>query len=274
MPKKKLGRRVNRRGYLRVFSRHPSHRPFRNRIRVSEPTCIRFGSVTESNDAVQYNSPIAVRRSSDKLLMKIAWGDNEFTPRFAYMLEDDMWRYRGEDITTEQLYENLRFPILIKRQFRSRGQGMRKLDTIEDLQAQMPRIRRTFGTSNEYYIEQFHAYSKEYRIHLGPDRAFYSCRKALRTEAENRWYRNDSNSVWFTQFDANGNLKADFLQPENWQQICDTCMDFKNEIGLDFGAVDLIVANDGRFKILEINSAPSFGEITLEKYIEELTRYV
>ena len=34
--------------YLRVFSRHPSHKIIRNKILVDGLTCIRFGSVSKS----------------------------------------------------------------------------------------------------------------------------------------------------------------------------------------------------------------------------------
>jgi D-alanine-D-alanine ligase-like ATP-grasp enzyme len=46
-----------------------------------------------------------------------------------------------------------------------------------------------------------------------------------------------------------------------------------NTLGLDFGAVDLIVAKDGRVYVLEVNTAPGIEGITLEKYVKAFQNY-
>jgi hypothetical protein len=71
-----------------------------------------------------------------------------------------------------------------------------------------------------------------------------------------------------------------FERPNNWQDIVDHCVKALKSCGLDFGACDLRVQNntdrDGHrraapdFIVVEINSAPSFGQVTLEKYKEVL----
>jgi type I restriction enzyme S subunit len=37
--------------------------------------------------------------------------------------------------------------------------------------------------------------SREYRLHVTADGCFYACRKMLKADAEERWYKNDSNCV-------------------------------------------------------------------------------
>lgn len=41
-------------------------------------------------------------------------------------------------------------------------------------------------------------------------------------------------------------------------------------LGLDFGAVDMAVARDGRVYVLEVNRAPGLEPRTIEKYVEKL----
>ena len=94
--------------------------------------------------------------------------------------------------------------------------------------------------------------------------------------------RNDSNSVWVTQFDENNNLKTDFDQPSNWTTIVSEAVKALEAVGLDIGAIDVkvqsrttkkgAVRENPEFIILETNSAPSFGDITLRKYKEEIPK--
>ena len=39
-------------------------------------------------------------------------------------------------------------------------------------------------------------------------------------------------------------------------------------LGLDFGAVDLLLTSDLRVMVLEVNSAPGLSGSTLSKYVE------
>lgn len=43
-------------------------------------------------------------------------------------------------------------------------------------------------------------------------------------------------------------------------------------LGLDFGAVDLIIGDDGKEYVLEVNTAPALAPLTFAKYIEALRR--
>ena len=65
-----------------------------------------------------------------------------------------------------------------------------------------------------------------------------------------------------------------FDKPETWDAIVDDCVEAMESCGLDFGACDVRVNKAGDWQIIEINSAPSFGEITEEKYREVIPRIV
>jgi D-alanine-D-alanine ligase-like ATP-grasp enzyme len=135
-------------------------------------------------------------------------------------------------------------------------------------------------TLNNYIFERFYNYSREYRLHVTEDGCFYTCRKMLKSETpeEERWFRNDSNSVWVLENNPS------FDKPINWNEVIEHSVKALKAVGLDIGAVDLRIQSskhsngDTRdycdFIVLEINSAPSFGDITAEKYAVELSRLI
>ena len=88
------------------------------------------------------------------------------------------------------------------------------------------------------------------------------------TPEKERWYRNNSNSVWIMEDNPS------FDKPNNWDDIVEQSANALSSVGLDIGAIDVRVQSsdkdEPKFIILETNSAPSFGDITLLKYKEEL----
>lgn len=52
------------------------------------------------------------------------------------------------------------------------------------------------------------------------------------------------------------------------REIIDACKKAISVLGLDFGAVDVRVRDDGSFRILEINTAPGIEGTTAAKYVE------
>lgn len=182
----------------------------------------------------------------------------------------------------------LDFPVVIKHNYGSRGKGNHKIDT--------PEAYKTFvkgKTLSHYVVEPFYSGVAEYRIHITAHGPIYCLRKMLKSDVpkEKRWVRNDSTCVWITEFaqnrDANNNFisfKAQdnpkFDRPNNWNEIIKECKKALEAIGGDVLAVD-VKAQSSRdkkgnkrekvdFYILEVNSAPSMGDITLEIYKKQL----
>jgi len=265
----------------RVRSRHPSHAPLR--VRGTFPmfpfkSVIRFGSTTEYDDAVsnggnrlEINTVQAIKNSSSKMLMKQCFADGNVKTA-------DWWTYRnggfvGKDVNNT--LENLPYPIISKSYFGSRNQGNAKHDSAEALAAWL------VGKNTSHYIfEKYYNYSREYRLHITNSGCFYTCRKMLKqdTEDKDKWYRNDEHCVWILEENEL------FDKPSNWDKVLEESVKALNAVGLDIGAVDLriqsstnnkgVVRNDPNFIIVEINSAPSFGDITIEKYKTELTKLI
>ena len=249
--------------YVRVLTRHPSHSLLRKKnggVLAPRLAVVRLGSTTKSSLNIQINSIEAVKTSSSKLLMKKAFADAKVNTA-EYWPSAVSMRKAITDNEVELREGELRYPILAKKVFGSRGRGMKKLDTLEALNTFLS------GNTRDYYFERYYNYTREYRIHVTAEGCFYTCRKMLKedTPDDRKWFRNDSNCVWYLENNES------FSKPENWDEIVEHCVLALNAVGLDLGACDVRVAGKSKggknkFKIIEINSAPSFGDRTAEEY--------
>ena len=260
----------------RIRSRHPSHDILREELPLMKfRSVIRLGSTTElDNVPVQLNSVEAIRVSSNKLLMKQAFTrDGVKTANW--------WRYAQASHTSHQFFKNssdamddiveLPYPIVAKHIYGSRGTGNTLLNTQQELEQWMQG-----KTLSNYIFEAYMAYNKEYRLHVTEEGCFYTCRKMLKEDAKERWFRNDSNSVWILE------SNEAFDKPVNWDLIVADCVKALKAVGLDFGAMDVRVQSrldkdekvrkNPEWIVLESNSAPSMGVITTERYLAELPK--
>lgn len=229
--------------------------PFKSLIRFGStvPTKIVF---PKSDNIIEINSVEAIERSRSKLLMKQAFA-NAGVPQATWW---DSYQALAHD-------NEIPYPILAKRVFGFKGRGMVKIDSKEKLEEFIANTNL-----NGYYFEQFHNYAKEYRLHVTTNGCFYGLRKMIKedTAEDQRWFRNDSNCVWILEENPL------FDKPVNWNQIESDCVNALNEIGLDIGAFDVKVQSsttpDGKARenplyiLIEVNSAPSMGDITVERY--------
>lgn len=270
-----MTRKANETRYVpKIRSRHPSHSVLRGRLpKMPFTSVIRFGSTTEVMDAdVQINTTSAIRNSSSKLLMKQRFSQAEVTTAKWYTMRDNFFFEEGNLKDGTLALHAIEYPIVAKSLFGSRGNGNSLIKSEDHLKSWV-----AGRDLSNYIFEKFHNYNREYRLHVTEDGCFYSCRKMLRdgTPEKDRWFRNDSNSIWIRE------ENADFDRPVNWESIVTECVKALKSCGLDFGACDVKVQSSkdpetgkGRknpnFIIIEINSAPSFGEVTTQKYLEML----
>jgi len=255
---------------LRVFSRHPTHSILRRAVINTGNiwACIRFGSETVGAlpYKVEINTPQAVRNSANKLLMKECFKANNVKTA-----DWEKCKTRAQVLA----FARDRYPVVTKSLFGSRGRGNTLIHSEAELTTWLAN-----KNLNDYIIEKFYNYSREYRLHVTAQGYFYACRKMLKQDTpENlRWFRNDSNSVWIVE------QNEQFDCPVNWAACIEESVKALNAVGLDVGAVDLRIQSascktEGRrtfpdFIIVEINSASSFGEITSQKYIEEIPKII
>lgn len=263
-----------------IRSRHPSHSPLKRNIeRSTIRSIVRLGSTTTNEqynreranrglrpvtNLIECNTVEAVKKSANKLLMKQCFDE--------YEVETAEWYTAGTG-NVGRIPTNPPYPLVAKHIFGSRGTGNTLIETSEQLTAF---LRNHENTLSSYIFEKFYNYSREYRLHVTKDGCFYTCRKMLKadTPEENRWFRNDSNCVWILEDNPT------FDKPTNWANVVEESVKALDSVGLDIGAIDVRIqsARDSRgrireypeFIILETNSAPSFGEITLQKYLKQI----
>ena len=252
--------------FARIKSRHPSHGVIRKRngsgILCNNLAVVRFGSTTPSNIPVEVNSIESIKNSSNKIRMKECFDSTGVSTPEWYMTVTDV--IDAQENTAGILDK----PVVAKLIYGSRGAGMHLIRTMDDLE-EFANINK--HRLSRWYFEQYYNYTKEYRLHVGKGQGcFYTNRKMLKSDTpeDQRWYRNNSNSVWFME----DNEKFD--KPETWSDIEQDCMYAMHSCGLDFGACDVRVNKEGDWKIIEINSAPSFGAITEQKYREVIPKIV
>lgn len=251
---------------------------------------VRFGSQTvfvkDTKKRIEVNSVEAIKNSSNKLLMKQKFTDAKVKTADWFrigMIAPDSFSDPvlsvyggkiGEYLDPENLGlddEAISFPIISKSFFGSRNKGNKKHDTLEDL---LEWIRGK--NLNNYIFEKYYNYTREYRLHVSENGCFYACRKMLKSDTpeDAKWYRNDEHCVWIME---DNDL---FDKPTNWKDVVSECVKALKSVGLDIGACDVRIQSATNSKgnkreypefiIVEINSAPSFGEITEKKYIEEI----
>lgn len=257
-----------------IYSRHPSHGVLRGKLPPMRfRSVIRFGSTTMSDAPVQLNSVKAIENSSSKLRMKDCF--SRANVRTADWCTGGSNSPEEASVSTQGIinFAKDKYPIVAKNIFGSRGTGNHFIRGEQEL--------RNFMHGKDlssYIFERYHAYNREYRLHVTNEGCFYACRKMLKRDAPKnvRWYRNDANCVWILEDNPN------FDRPINWQDIVDECVKALNSCGLDFGACDLrvesaktkegAIVEDPRFIVVEINSAPSLATITTERYLEMLPK--
>lgn len=237
-------------------------------------TTILLDAVSRGGNRVECNTVEAVKKSADKLLMKTAFSNAQVKTASWYIYNGDLRQFisKARDVENATA-ETLPYPIVAKHIRGSRGEGNTLIKTAQEMTSWL-----VGKTSANYIFEKFYSYNREYRLHITKDGCFYTCRKVLKedTPNEDRWKRNDSNCNWLVEDNTS------FDKPSNWTAIVAECVKALNAVGLDVGAFDVKVQSttDSRgrtrtapeFIILESNSAPSFGEITLEKYLQEIPK--
>lgn len=106
----------------------------------------------------------------------------------------------------------------------------------------------------------------EYRVHVMNGEVFFVQRKARKLDVP------DENVNWQVR-----NLDGGFIYANQDVQAPEAVKtQAKNAImalGLDFGAVDVVVTARGKVNVLEVNSACGLAGTTLNKYVEGFSQY-
>jgi D-alanine-D-alanine ligase-like ATP-grasp enzyme len=263
--------------YLRVLSRHPSVSELRNKVLIPKHIVVyRHGSSTAGKFEYEINSVECVKNSSDKLLMKRCFDQAEIchAPWFHVSEIDGKKKEWQEFLKKLDFGKDAKSFLIAKQRWGSRGVGNYLIKTQQDLDKFLSNHKKNL---NNYIIEEYKNYSIEYRIHATEHGYFYACKKVLKkdTPKEERFQRHDDNCAWLVEDNK------DFNKPSNWNEIVEHCKKAVTAMHADVLAFDVKCtdpANDKegkrkvRFIIIESCSAPSFGKVTTQKYLEELPK--
>ena len=274
---------------IKVLTRHPSYKLLKDSLpRVAFRSVVRFGSTTDvpetlakNGDIIELNTIEGVKNSSSKILMKKCFAFAK-VPTANWFLLENVNNHKNfinmSEVTENPIIvdiSNLPYPIVAKHEFGSRNSGNYKLDNQKTLEVFLQKRQEDL---HHFLFEKFYNMSREYRIHVTEDGYFYTCRKMLKTEipVEKRWIRNDSTCIWIVEDNPQ------FDKPVNWDNIVKSCVSAAEILNLQICAFDVKVQSasdkegnkrtDPEYILLESCSAPSMGDITTEKYLEEIPK--
>lgn len=255
-------RHMRRVRHLTVRSRNVSCRPLRE-LEVPVRTLYRMGSATPIERIfrsplryLEINTVHGCLVSGDKIKMKKA-----FNECGVHTAEWFIAHNRVDAKGKVQRWLPTWGVIIAKRLNSSGGRGIYLIQSVGDLD-------QIHDDITKYIFERYYNYTKEYRVHVSKFGCFYTSRKMLRNTATVRWHRHSENSVFINEENPM------FDKPTNWDEIVADCIKALEHMQLDIAAFDVKCTRDGRFILLESNSAPALGEQGIEKYKNELKKII
>jgi glutathione synthase/RimK-type ligase-like ATP-grasp enzyme len=191
-----------------------------------------------------YNHPNAVAIASDKFKTFLCLDQIINIPDYTTdLVEAQEWLMQGSTIVERHTLTG------------HSGQGIRLVSFDDnELSAEAKLYVR--------YVKKQH----EYRLHVFGDEVFFIQRKARALDVP------DDQVNWQVRNHANGFIYAN--QDVDVDQVAkQMAIRSIQELGLDFGAVDIIYnANQNQYYVLEVNTAPGLFGTTLEKYVEQFKK--
>lgn len=238
---------------LKLLSRHPTHDSLRALL-LCDKTLLRLGSSTKVDESkYQYvlNSIEAIETSKNKLLMKEAFlRAGVKSPEF-YMI-------------TDLNPDKLKYPMVAKHMLGSRGTGNYLLNSADELK----HFIKKKSNIKDFLFERYCNYAYEYRIHVSTLGVFLIWQKLMKraTPESKKWVYNNDNCVFVSKDNAS------FVRIANIEKLNTLCLNALNAVGLNIGSIDLKINKKGEMTVIEINSAPSLGEIGIEHYKTEIKK--
>lgn len=144
----------------------------------------------------------------------------------------------------DEISETFGYPALGRSENHARGEDINLILQWRDAY---------LTSGNDYFVEYIPT-DIEYRMHVVNGEVVKVHEKRLRSEADNHPFIRNAETGWV------------FVEPREEPPADQLAIDAVGALGMDFGAVDVIRAEDGTEYVLEVNSAPSLDEANLERY--------
>jgi glutathione synthase/RimK-type ligase-like ATP-grasp enzyme len=147
----------------------------------------------------------------------------------------------------------LRLPVLARMFNHTRGKDILLCLQNKD-------INRAIRWGKQYVTEYIPT-AREYRVHVFKDEIIRVSQKILMSrDVYVPYLRND---------DHNHTFRNPRKSLSNEEKL--TAIQAVRTLGLDFGAVDLVVADDNKHYVLEVNTGPALIDTGLDVYAEKIT---
>ena len=256
-----------------VISRHPSHKQFDfpmfdKRIRL------RFGSqstFTATKD-IDFPSKEAIKNTSNKWRMKKLFAEHGVkSPQYSFF-DPVKWKTMietGNHYSHDHVLDCIqshpddlvgkiipKFELIFKELNHSRGEGIHFVNSHED-------ILKIIENGKKGYVEQVIDNHREFRVHVCDGNAFYVDEKLPREEGHTARIKNLANGYKY----RNRSISRPYPR-----EIKEESIKAVKALGIEFGAVDICVGEDGTINVFEVNSAMGLRTKTRELYQEQLIK--
>ena len=206
----------------RVYSHH----------RFPQDTVIRWGCTTPVNARYEINTSQAIHQVNDKMGFRRVLNEHELCPLTTFSITDlDPW---GNE-TDQHCY-----PVMVRPRTHARGIDIYICQTRRALAHTCHQL----GEGN-YYISELINKTAEYRVFIAQGRVLSVAKKIPEDPEAVAWNHAAGASFENVRWDQ-WPLRAVRVSVEAF-----------NLSSLDFGAIDVIVGQDNRAYVLEINTAPA-----------------
>lgn len=192
------------------------------------------------------------------------------------------------------------YPVIVRTNYHQGGRGLVICASLKQLKQLITVSNVEFG-----YVQELLTIDKEYRIHIFEDKIIRIAEKVIQENPVQSYCANyfdkitaaaERNGVDLDDSTIQLCLKIiskdltlpDFLIRSNkhgWyfkkvdlgnvsQTLQDEAKAAVRAIGLDFGAVDCVITDDGEIDVIEINTGPGLQGGTLTTYVNNLANYI
>ena len=238
-------------------------------------------STPENHLRINDNEGIA--NCIDKLQTKQLLSDQEIAVVRPFAKFSQFVNEQEKHFDVEAFEQYFTLPVLAKKIKGSRGEGMCLIKSLNDLAAFIQAINAR-GSMNKhefysYFFETAISVAREFRLHVSPLLVNHSVTYQFEycpPNGQGQFVRQDRPRLEHNSdgliFAIEKSLPADlndfnpddltmtssFRKPANWQEIVETAVAAVEAVGLDFGAVDMLLDAQGNYFVSEINSNPEF----------------
>ena len=216
---------------------------------------IKWGNRIQVDDlpAVVYNNSASIKKASVKSIARQLFVENEINCPL--------------NITPNTERDKIVFPIIGRPLLHHQGKNFLTFNTWEEF------IAHYNVHKKDHYYSNFVPKVKEFRAHVAQSKILALLEKPKPADPNQIvWNHAQNTEAWtvigWDDYGKFGNLRPGAEPTKNDLRLCQACVKAVHALGLDFGAVDVVVTEDGTPYVLEVNTAPelSNSEYAAAKY--------